>query len=196
MKSQEAIRHRLEKLRTRYLRSHCALVRDKKPQNCVYNYEHKPFGVREKGVPIEYELAPRVSISLVVIQPDRPVRLCTYGSEKPDTWNGDLCDQDDIARKCKKFKHRVSEEGAIQSFNDLMLDDPYVLENYRDIAALQWVLGERVATMPLSWFDRILLFFDAVVSRIFRQKGVAASAELEQIPENLWSNADDENSGK
>lgn len=190
MKTEIEIRKRLEKLRVRYCRKYCADVSGKKPRNCVYNIEHAPVE-RVDHVPTEVELAPRVTTTLVVIQPDFPIRLCMYGSEKPDTWNGDVCDDDATAHACPYFEPKIPEDRAVEEFDKLMSDDEFVLENYRDIASLQWVLNERVHLTPLSTLDKVKIWFD----RFFRGRRSTKllSEKTENKPED-HRNADDENS--
>jgi len=194
VKSQEEIQRRLEKLRLRYLKRHCAAAMGRRPHNCTFNHEHTPTQ-RKPDVPTEMELAPRMTTSLVVIQPDSPVRLCMYGSEDPAAWNGDICDRDDMARQCKWFQPRVTEQQAIDEFGALMADDDYVYENHKDVAALQWVLDERVARVPLSWWDRLLLWIDGFARRFARPKRLPQAPD-EPVPGGLWTDADAEDPGK
>ena len=193
MKSQEETRRRLEKLRARYCRKYCAEVREKKPQNCRFNHEHAP-SPRKPEIPTEVEIAPRVITSLVVIQPDFPIRLCMYGSSDPATWNGDLCDCDEVAQKCKLFQSRLAESAMASQFDLLMADDEYVYANYKDVAALQWVLGERVHAIPLSWWDRMLTWMDAVLRRASKPRKLPEAQS--DIPGDMWQDADSENPGK
>jgi hypothetical protein len=138
---------------------------------------------------------PRTVTSLVVIQPDQKIRLCMYGSENPSEWPGNVCDTVETARECKLFQPRVSEKDAVKEFNDLMADDAWVYEHHKDIAALQWVLEERVHKIDLSAWDNLLLWFDGLMRRLFKPKMLPAKTE-QAIPEDLWPDADAENSGK
>lgn len=193
MKSKEEINRRLRKLRLRYGRQYLTKTQFRKPENCVHNHEHFP---RKTGptVEIETELAPRVSVSLVMIRPDESIRLCMYGSEDPATWNGDLCHNDDTASRCKMFRPRVSMDEAKQEFINLLADDTFVYDNYRDIAALQWVIGDRVHSQPWSFIERALLVWDKLLVRL-RIK-IAPALALPELPERIWDDADTENSGK
>lgn len=186
MKTQDEIQKRLEKLRARYCAKHCSMVLSKKPSNCVYAYKHMPRP-RQQSTPIEYEIAPREVTSLVIIQPDSPIDLCTYGSDKPETWNGDICD-DNVACQCRFFKSKIDESNAINDFDKLMADDAYVLEHYKDIAALQWVLNERVYKTRLSLFSRLKIW----ILNKFRRQEVPKLPKYSIPLEELW-NAHDEN---
>lgn len=200
MKTADEVRKRLEKLRTRCLRQHCATASAKKPSNCIHNIEHIPRPQKAR-MPTEVEKAPRVITTLVVIQPESPVRLCMYGSENPATWNGDICDDDATAASCQHFEPRVTEDQAVREFDDLMADDEYVVKNHADIAALQWVLGERVYRTPLSVWDRFLLWVDSFMRRVVRPPPRLPKFSRGHLtdpdpPEELWQDADAEDSGK
>jgi hypothetical protein len=165
VKTPEEVRRRLLKLRARYLKKFCTQVCSKRHQNCIYNVEHLHTSSSKDTVPTEVEIAPRIVSTLIVIEPNLPIRLCTYGSERPDLWNGDICDDDETAKKCPYFVAKVSEGQAVDEFNTLMADDDYVLENYKDMATLQWVLSDRVHRMPLSLWDRIILWMGMTKKR-------------------------------
>jgi len=200
MKNVDEVRKRLEKLRTRYLRQHCSTVRAKKPQNCVHNVLHTPRP-QKKQVLTEVERAPRVVTTLVIMRPESPVRLCMYGSENSATWNGDLCDGDAVAQNCPYFEAKLSEEQAAIEFEELMADDEHVVKHYGDVAALQWVLGERVYRVPLSAWGRFLLWIDGFMRNTMRPVPRLSKSDRGHLldpgpPEELWQDADAENFGK
>lgn len=152
MKSREEVLRRLKKLRARYLRQYLRQSQDRHPHNCVYNHEVLVGPARSRlsdpgeDVPGPGEDRPVVPArSLVVLQDDRPpVRLCLYGCEDPSGWAGELCYTDEKAESCGWFKPRKDSGEAEREFDLLLSDDVYVYENYRDVAALQWVLEDRV----------------------------------------------------
>lgn len=146
MKSPEDIEHRLKKLVDRYKHKYISNAQRKLPSNCLYNRLHVPTGTAKSDSSKLWEssLSPRRQVTLVVLQPERPVGLCTYGSENPETWNGDLCDDESISGPCTKFEPISSKDELTSAFNSLLKDDETVLETYPDIAALQWVLDSRV----------------------------------------------------
>ncbi len=159
MKTESVIRKRAERLRDRYLRRHVQKSQERRHQNCVHNREITPRALpySRSDLRTELDLSPRVVTTLVVIQEERPVRVCTYGSEDPSTWNGDVCDSDSTSFPCKFFRPLQTPEAAAEQFMESLLDDKHVFDNYRDLAALQWVLGDRRPTLP--WYRRLLAFF-------------------------------------
>lgn len=158
MKSAEAIAKRLKNLRFRYAKQYIKNSQDRCHRNCVHNHEQAPLKpLQYSRTPVEHERAPRQSVTLIMIEDPKPLRLCMYGSHNPATWEGDICDNDAKARDCKWFDPKVKLQEAEEKFNELMSDDAYVLEHYPDIAALQWVLDTRVHSKPLSLLEQFKL---------------------------------------
>src|SRR5690606_9151048 len=91
-----------------------------------------------------------------------PVRLCMYIAPSEEdgvdsVWNGDICDRDAVAQHCKFFKPKFgTTESVTAEFDNLLADDEYTLKNYPDIAALQWVLVDRIHKQKLGFFQRFL----------------------------------------
>lgn len=189
MKTENAIRARLKKLRRRYLNKYVTASQERRHENCAYNVEMMPLD-RHPHVMTEFELAPRVSSSVVIIHPDLPVRLCIHGANDPTSWNGDLCDDDDVAKKCNRFKPRVSADEAKNEFNELLKDDDYVLKNHGDIAALQWVLNDRVHAMPLSLLEKITIAVTQILVKIRIARRLERS-NPPALPEGLWNDTNE-----
>jgi hypothetical protein len=162
VKSKNVIERRLRTLRLRYLKKYIAISQDKIPQNCIYNIIHSP--VERPNISqfkeLDYdEMAACHNATLIVIQPDLLIHICTYGSERPDLWNGEICDTDITSKGCKHFQPRIMAEEAKKEFLSKLSDDEYVYDNYPDIATLQWVLEDRVYKYDLSWWEKILVWF-------------------------------------
>jgi hypothetical protein len=165
MKTQSEIEKRLEKLRARYRRKYVQDNSGRHHQNCVHNYEHKPAGKFKYSKSHDVALSPRKQTTLLVLNEDQPVRICTYGSQGPQagSWNGDVCDNDEKSSACPYFAASQTEEEAGAEFDELMKDVEYVFDNYRDVAALQWVLDVRgpgeAEPPPPSLLERIFAWF-------------------------------------
>lgn len=181
MKTKNDILKRLKKLRTRYAYKYIKNTQARRYTNCIYNKEQVPLN--HEDTTVEFEMMPCRVSSLVVIQDEETAHYCTYGSEDPEHWNGIICDKDEIAKHCKWFTPKVSVKKARTTFLDLLRDDKYVYDNYRDLAALQWTLGDRVHKHALSWWDRLVFWIN---SRLFQPKPPAALPPAEDIPEDLW----------
>lgn len=173
MKTQPEIEKRLEKLRARYRRKYVQDNAGRHHQNCVHNYEHKPAGKFKYSKSHDVAMSPRKQTTLVVLNEDQPVRICTYGSQGPraDEWNGDVCDGDEKSSECPWFRASQTEEEAGAEFDELMKDVEYVFDNYRDVAALQWVLDVRgpeevqpEPDLPLPLWKRVFRWLTAAIA--------------------------------
>ena len=161
MKTKEEIHTRLLKLRTRYEYKYISSTQEKTPHNCCYNLEVKPSEA-EPTLDKEYPIAPRIVSTLVVIQPQVPVRLCMYGSDDPGSWNGDICDSEEISRPCRYFTPRVTTLEAKQEFTNLLMQDSYVLQEYPDLAALQWVINDRVYAINVNVMQKLFMVWERI----------------------------------
>jgi len=66
---------------------------------------------------------------------------------------------------------------------ELLSDDEYVFDNYRDMAAFQWVLSDRLHKMPLSWWETLILWFQVLLHRRARMVPPLPEPEL---TDDLW----------
>lgn len=166
MKSREEVLRRLKKLRARYLRQYLRQSQDRRPHNCRYNHEVRVPPARSHvsdvlGPGEERPVTP--AKSLIVLQEEshgeHPVRVCLYGCEDPASWSGELCYTEEKAESCGWFKPEKDPAEAEREFDALLSDDKYVYENYRDVAALQWVLEDRVHRHGPGLLERLWRWF-------------------------------------
>lgn len=98
------------------------------------------------------------------------------------SWNGDIiCDSDDVASRCKWFKPAVDPEAAKREFLKVLSDDRLVYDKMKDVATLQWVLGERVHKLSLSLWERFVLFFVCLTTFVKKPKPTPDLPSLEGI---------------
>lgn len=183
MKSQDEIERRLRTLRVRYTKKHIAASQERLPQNCIYNLEQAPNGHYTKSKSADVDIAPRHSITLVVIQPESPIRLCMYGADDPSKWPGNICDKAETARCCSWFSAKVSKEVAKTEFLNRLADDEYVYENHPDIAALQWATDGRVYKKSLSPLERLRIW---LFSFFVRVPPALPQLPEGEVPDDLW----------
>lgn len=188
MKTREEVERRLRKLQIRYARKHVQRSQERLPHNCVHNEEHLPPRL-EAGpkVPVEEEVAPRQQVTLVVLNEPRPIRLCMHGADRGEKWRGDVCDDAETARQCPYFKPAKDVRAARDEFMDSLADDEHVFNHYRDVATLQWVLGERVHSYPLAWWQRLWLAVHLFFIRVVKP---TAALPAPRVPDDLWDDHD------
>lgn len=163
MKTQIEIERRLIKLTNRHKKRHLGANLSKLPENCKYNYLHEPNT-------LEYNSSLDDS-DVVKISEDKPVRICMYGSENPAKWNGDICDTKEVSSGCGYFCPKKSADQLSAEFNEMITDDGYTIENYSDVAALQWVVNDRTVNLKnhsffvyyvLLVYSKLCMFFKSV----------------------------------
>jgi hypothetical protein len=186
VKTKEQVLNRLKKLRIRYARQYISESQKRVHANCTYNLEITSTNHKDESK-FEYDIMPRKVHITVLNNPPTPIRLCMYGSEKIDEWPGSLCDSDLISAKCPYFKPKISFKEAEKSYLELLKDDKYVFDHYKDMATLQWVLNYRIYESHLSIFDKIKIKFLSVI--IFLKslmKPRQSNQSLPELPEGLW----------
>jgi hypothetical protein len=189
VKTKEDIEKRLRKLRFRYAHKYIQASQERKHLNCVFNEVHETSALPyTKTKSVEMPLAPREQVTLVVFQnkPDTSVHLCMYGSGDPEKWQGSTCDSDDISKSCSMFKPKIDANTAKDEFLELVSNDEYVFDNYRDVATLQWVLGERVHEIPLSVTERFFLWLRCLFTRVLKP---SPQLPPPSISEDLWNDS-------
>jgi hypothetical protein len=123
-----------------------------------------PLNVRAFNY-VEKEILPARSELSVHISHDDGMGYCMYGSESCSTWSGTLCDGDSVPSTCKWFVPQVTVEEAVKTHDALMVDDKYVYANYPDIAALQWVIEDRISTRK-PWYYLMVFFLTTFIRKL------------------------------
>lgn len=162
MQDEGKVKKKLKDAKFRYMKRELRGKLKQCPENCQHNFRHK-FTAYEyaegdsKPVPYEGELG-----------------LCMYGASNPEAWPGKICDDVKTAEECPLFLGKFDKEEIKSAFN-ARLDDPVIVaEEYKDIAALQWVLGENVAELDPSWHQRAwvaIMFYLYTTSEFVRKSG-------------------------
>lgn len=149
MKTQADIRSRARHLLTVELDRRVSLAEQRLPGHCVHNYRH-PVDVRKK---VDGEVNENYNrIALPVIQ--QSIGLCTLGMEKPEEWNGTICEDPIDAQRCPYFTSKVSKDDIQKDFDSEVNDLGWLQQNLPEVYGLLWVLSEPV-TIPLwkkLWF--------------------------------------------
>lgn len=191
MKTRDEILSRLRKLRTRYATRYMENSRDRLPCNCRYNMVHQSTnysrGLTESK---PTDIAPRTQVTLMVLQEDKPIGLCMYGSEDSSKWPGNICDDKETAASCPLFAPKMTVLASQEEFLGKLADDTFVFDNYRDIAALQWVLGERVHNHALTWWERLVFWYRSKSIRMLPPSRKTLSSDSEPT----WNEDDNSSS--
>lgn len=185
VKPESVVRRRAERLRDRYLRRHVLRSQERLPENCAHSREVLPNKLPYSRTDLltELDLAPRVVTTLLVIQEDKPVRICMRGADDPSSWSGDICGADGRACCRDHFVPVKTAATVAEEFMKSLEDDKFVYDNFRDLAALQWALGDRRPRLP--WYRRLVVYlvgrFIPPVPKLPAPAAEAVDKELESI---------------
>jgi len=141
MRTEADIRQKLKQVQYRHLKKLLEANFRQRPCNCAYNEVHLPRNSHH----------------------GKPVGLCMFSAEDPEDWQGVICDEElggvALARECNLFRPHKTKLEIKAEFHDLMTnaDIGTVAAQYPDIAAMMWVLDERVYE-PTLW-QRFLLWW-------------------------------------
>ncbi len=186
MKNIETIIKRLRKLRIRYLRKYLLISQNRIPKNCIYNHEITTISTKHNNYGSSFSINDERPVAdtkttMVVVLNDKEEFpcVCIYGCEDPSVWEGELCYTVDKAATCDFFKPIHSFNIIENEFNELMKDDEYVRKHYSDIAALQWVIEDRIYKYCPSLIERILRWLLHRKIKVPKKLPVNALKEIE-----------------
>jgi hypothetical protein len=80
------------------------------------------------------------------------------GAENPEEWPGNVCDDVSTAKSRPFFEVRHQEDELREEFEEEIQDVSVLASDYKDIAALRWVLNGEVDSHFTVW-SKIRLFF-------------------------------------
>ncbi len=169
MKTHDEVKARLDKVLNRLCRKHVFNHTKRSPHNCVYNVRHV---YTPRPSETDVKIAPRKQVTMMVIGDGSPVvsRLCLYKSDGK-TCDLIVCDDDLTSGACRHFKPVLSTDECVELFIHNMKDDNYVMQNHKDVAALQWVLDIR--GVKLSYYTIFYVYIVSVycaVVQYFKRK--------------------------
>jgi len=163
MQNEGKVKKKLKDAKYRYLKRE---IRDKMrqcPENCQYNIRHTFTTYTYK----EGETKP--------VAQQREMGLCSYGASNPEEWNGKICDDVKTAQECGLFLGKYDKEEIKEAFYEKLEDEVTVAEEYKDIAALQWVLGENAVDLDLPLYKQawiVCMFYMYALSETVRKTGM------------------------
>lgn len=143
MRREAEVRKKLRQVKHQYLSRQYKEKLSLRPENCKYYYEHHEID-KETGKEVV-------------------VGLCMYGSENPEEWPGTICE---TIEDCHHFEPKYTKEEVKAEFEESLKDEVVVAHQYKDIAALQWVLDDKVYSWDLAWYQRLHLWLLCLCMRI------------------------------
>lgn len=146
MRNESEIRNRIRELFQREIDRRFQEAAQRVPVRCRHNYRH-PLDVQKQGV----DGTPNLTYNRIG-DTAKTIGLCLYGSDDPENWGGDICEDVIDAERCPYFEPRELPEQIIEKFRRDMTSVDWIRQNLPDIYHLLWVL-EHVEP-PKSWWER------------------------------------------
>lgn len=137
MHSGDKIEKKLKEVKKNYLAREYRDKLHRCPVNCEYNYRHTTLDSEGKEV---------------------EVGLCMLGSDNSEEWQGLICDDEETAKNCPYFTGKHTRDSIQKDFEESLDDEIIVANNYKDIAALSWVLGKKDYSWDLTLKQRVWLY--------------------------------------
>jgi len=141
MKTNIEIEKRLRTLRHKYTKKVLAKYLSRVPSNCKY---HGDVSYIEEASPVWDQLGRLTGDPTVPVYRKQGYGVCFFGMDKePSGSMTNLCNDVETAVKCKFFSCKFSKAQILSAFNDkLFKDHKFKATFYKDLAALEWVLGD------------------------------------------------------
>lgn len=83
------------------------------------------------------------------------IGLCMLGSERPEDWQGNICEDPIDALRCPYFDPARRKADIWQEFARQLSSIEWLRENMPEAHALYWVLGVEQTTVALPWWKRL-----------------------------------------
>lgn len=172
MQTEAQIRRKLQRVKYYYLKKRLEREMSRRPWNCRFNYVHSAQNNRLADASWEdagkrhapYPEAPleEAQHHPILVEAEKTgswVRLCGYGCDSAENWNGIICEDANTAKKCPMFELRTTREEIEANFEAELSDLELLSRDFKDIAALQWVLDEKGQGIEMSWWQRFKMRF-------------------------------------
>lgn len=156
MRSDAEIEDRLRAIVVAELRKR--LTREILPHLCIHNRRH-PLDHRRTIYGEPNDSYNRISVGVeddVALPVAQTIGLCMLGSEDPETWNGNVCEEPLDAQRCPYFTYKQTRADVYAEFV-ANLGDPRWIEAHLPAAhILLWVRGGRLEVVEgISVFERL-----------------------------------------
>jgi hypothetical protein len=158
MRSDEEIRERIDVLLKEELDRRVEASTRRLPHRCVHNHRQPLDPRRQVGGESNPGFNRLDRRHLPVVQ---DVGLCMYGSDDPEEWSGDICDEPLDAQRCPVFETTETPLLAAQIFVAQVQEPGWLEAEMPNVAHLVWALGDGAALPEarIPWWRRWWLRF-------------------------------------
>lgn len=152
MRTSEDIENRIRFLLAEELKLRVELASSRLPHMCTHNHR-QPLDVRKRVEDEANELYNRITLGprLPVLQ---TMGLCMLDADKPEEWNGTICEDPIDAQRCPYFNPKIDKKALWSLFSAQVSDPEWLRENMMEVYGLMWSL-EASHTPGVPWWKRI-----------------------------------------
>lgn len=157
MKSHSAIQDRIRYLLLDEFDRRVAQAHKRLPNRCQHNHRQEldPRKQVEDEPNPSYNRVDRRRLPVV-----NEIGLCMLGSENPEEWPGNICEDPIDAERCPYFDPSQTKDGLLAEFTTQLGDLDWIQENLPDVYALLWVLDDdSPRNYNLPWWKRVAFWF-------------------------------------
>lgn len=152
MRDQEQIEAEVKRLLCEALDQRLAEADLRRPHLCYHNYAHR------LDIRATVEGEKNSSYNRISTEHGQVIRLCLLGSDVPDEWGGDICDEEEDAKRCPDFDPIRTRRTIRHDFEEKVNDIRWLEANFPKVAVLLWVL-EEVRAPELPWWKKLWFRF-------------------------------------
>jgi len=156
MKSRSDVQARLRFLLLEELNRRVKIAHKRLPNRCLHNHRQEldPRKQVEDEPNPSYNRVDRHRLPVV-----NQIGLCMLGSENPEEWPGNICEDPIDAERCPYFNPAQSKEGLLAEFTEQLQNLDWVEQNLPDVYAILWVLDDIRPNYHLPWWKRVAFWF-------------------------------------
>lgn len=170
MRTAEEVQGRIRSLLLQEFDRRVAEAEQRLPCNCTHNHR-QALDSRKELAGDANEGYNRINRKHLPLVPT--IGLCLLGSDDPETWKGDICDDPIDAQRCPYFSSLSSKDSLLAAFKEQVEDVFWVQTHLPEVHALLWVLNESSANFQLPWWKRCLFWFLRLRTEPVQPQGVS-----------------------
>ena len=156
MKTRSDIEDRIRYLLAEALEARVKEASERLPHRCRHNHQH-PLDTRRQVHGESNEVYNRITVRAGDAT-TQTIGLCMLGSEHPDEWPGDICEDPIDAQRCPYFDPLLNKETVWREFSNTLRDPDALRGQFPEIYGLIWSLEPSEGWLTpgmVPWWKRL-----------------------------------------
>lgn len=149
MKTADEVQERVRFLLIQELDRRVEELSQRLPHRCIHNHLHQ-LDARKL---VDGERNFRYNS---ITNDAQTMGLCMYGSEDPERWPGDICEDEIDAKRCPWFEPIRGKDAELEHFEAQLRTDGWIEDNMPELAQLLWVLDDEGTVIHgIPWWKKL-----------------------------------------